>query len=238
MKLDILAIMAHPDDAELSCGGTLITHAKKGLKTGIIDLTQGEMGTRGTPEERREEAQNAGKILRLSIRENLGMRDAFFTNDEVHQLQIIQKIRQYQPEIVITNTPYDRHPDHGRSMQLVEEATFKSGLQKIPTELNGERQSHWRPSKMYHVIQSVSLEPDFLVDISDSMEEKMEAIKAYKTQFYDPESKEPETYISSPGFMKMLEARAAEYGHRIGVKYAEGFKLNQFLGVRNLFDLV
>lgn len=238
MKLDILAIMAHPDDAELSCGGTLITHAKKGLKTGILDLTEGEMGTRGSREQRKKEAKDAAGILRLSVRDNLGMRDAFFVNDEAHQLRVVQKIRQYQPRIVITNAPNDRHPDHGRSKKLVEEAVFKAGLQKIETELNGEKQVHWRPEKMVHIIQSVSLQPDFYVDISDSMEEKMDAIRAYRSQFYDPDSEEPETYISSPGFMKMLEARAAEYGHRIGVQYAEGFIYSQFLGVKSFFDLI
>jgi bacillithiol biosynthesis deacetylase BshB1 len=238
MKLDILAIVAHPDDVELSCGGTLISHAKKGLKTGIVDLTRGEMGTRGTPEQRIEEAAEAGKRLLLSVRDNLEFRDAFFENDNEHQLEVIRKIRQYRPEIVITNAPYDRHPDHGRAAKLVEEACFKSGLIKIETEMDGQQQEAWRPKKMYNCIQSLSLEPDFFVDITDSMDEKMEAIRAFRSQFYDPKSEEPETYISSPEFMKMLESRAQEYGHRIGVKYAEGFKFNQFLGVRSLFDLI
>lgn len=238
MKLDILAIVAHPDDVELSCGGTLISHARKGLKTGIVDLTRGEMGTRGTPEQRIEEAEEAGRRLLLSVRDNLEFKDAFFENNNPHQLEVIRKIRQYQPEIVITNAPYDRHPDHGRAARLVEEASFKAGLIKIETESDGAKQDPWRPKKMYNCIQSLSLEPDFFVDITDSMDAKMEAIRAFRSQFYDPKSKEPETYISSPEFMKMLESRAQEYGHRIGVKYAEGFKYNQFLGVKSLFDLI
>jgi len=237
MKLDILAIVAHPDDVELSCGGTLLTHAKKGYKTGIIDLTMGEMGTRGTPELRMEEAQNAAEILKLSVRENLRFEDSFFSNDKEHQLKIIKVIRKYRPEIVITNAQYDRHPDHGRGAILVEEASFKSGLRKLETTLDGEKQEAWRPKKVFNCIQSVSIEPDFLVDISDSQAEKMEAIKAFGSQFFDPENDEPNTYISSPEFMKMIESRAQEYGHRIGKKYAEGFTYAQFIGISDLFDL-
>lgn len=238
MKLDILAIAAHPDDVELSCGGTLISHAKTGKKTGVIDLTRGEMGTRGTPKQRLEEADEASRRMQLSIRDNMDFKDAFFLNDNEHQIEIIKKIRKYRPEIIITNAPYDRHPDHGRAAKLVEEATFKSGLIKIETEVDGEVQEAWRPKKLYNFIQSIALEPDFLVDISDSMEEKMEAVRAFRSQFYDPKSREPETYISSPAFMQMLESRAQEYGHRIGVKYAEGFKYPQHLGVKSLFDFV
>lgn len=238
MKLDILAIMAHPDDAELSCGGTLVCHSKKGYKTGILDLTRGEMGTRGSAEQRDQEAKDAADFLGLTVRDNLEFKDSFFENDEAHQLKLIEKIRLYQPDIVISNAPYDRHPDHGRGHRLVEEAVFKAGLKKLKTIYEGKEQVFWRPKKLYSVIQSVSLEPDFFVDISDCMEEKMNAIKAYRSQFYDPDSKETETYISSPSFIKMIESRAQEYGHRIGVQYAEGFKTRNFMGVKSLYDLI
>ena len=237
-KIDILAIVSHPDDVELSSAGTLIKHVQQGYKAGIVDLTQGEMGTRGTPEQRLEEAQEAARIMGLSARENLGLPDAFFKNDHDTQLEVIKVIRKYRPEIVITNAIYDRHPDHGRGAQLVEESFFKSGLRMIKSELDGESQEAWRPKKLYHAIQSVAQEPDFIVDISDVHEQKLEAIRAFKTQFYDPSSKEPETYISKPEFMQMIESRAIEYGHRIGVKYGEGFTFKQFLGVKNLFDLL
>lgn len=237
-KLDILAIVAHPDDVELAGAGTIISHVKQGFSAGIIDLTKGEMGTRGTPEQRLREAEEAGKIMGLSARENLGLADSFFSNDNETQLKVIEVIRKYQPEIVIANSTYDRHPDHGRASRLVEEAFFKSGLKMIATELNGEKQEAWRPKKLYHMIQSVSLEPDFIVDISDSHDQKLEAIRAFKSQFFDPNSQEPETYISKPEFMQMIESRAIEYGHRIQTKYGEGFTQNQFLGVKNLFHLV
>ncbi len=239
MKLDILAFAAHPDDVELSCGGTLIAQAAKGYKTGVVDLTKGEMGTRGTPEKRLEESAESARILGLSTRENLGFADTWFENDHDHQLEIIRMIRKYQPEIVLANAPYDRHPDHGRGAALVEEAFFKAGLAKVLTkDESGNDQDPWRPKKLYHYIQSVTLQPDFLVDISDVHDKKMEAIKAFRSQVYDPDSKEPDTYISSPAFMKMLEARAQEFGHRIQVSYAEGFIQNQYLGVRDLFDFI
>ena len=237
-KLDILAIAAHPDDVELSCAGTLITHAKKGYKVGVVDLTKGEMGTRGSVEERMKEAEEAGRVMKLSVRENLSLADSNFQNDHQTQLKVIKAIRKYRPEIVLTNAVYDRHPDHGRASQLVEDSFFKSGLRKIDTFDGGEAQQAWRPKKLYHSVQSVSLTPDFLVDVSDSHEEKLQAILAYKSQFFDPASEEPETYISKPGFLKMIEARAIEYGHRIQVDFAEGFTQNQFLGVKDLFHLV
>ena len=238
MKLDILAIGAHPDDIELSCAGTLIAHISKGGKAGVVDLTHGEMGTRGTPELRQKEAANAAVIMGLSARENLGFRDSFFSNHGAHQLEIVRIIRTYQPDIVLANAVYDRHPDHGRGASVVEEAFFKAGLSKLVTkDLNGREQPAWRPKHLYHYIQSVPLEPDFLVDISDAMDRKMEAIKAYQSQFYDPNSTEPATYISSEAFLRMIEARASELGHRIGVKYAEGFTTKHPLGVGNLFDL-
>ncbi len=238
MKLDILAFAAHPDDVELSCGGTLILQAQKGNKTGIVDLTKGEMGTRGTPEQRMLEAEDAGKILGLSARENLGFADTWFEVDQKHQLEIIRMIRKYKPEIILANAPYDRHPDHGRAARLVEESFFKSGLSKIETKENNELQEPWRPKKLYHYIQSVTLEPDFLIDVSDVHEQKMDAVKAFKSQVFDPESDEPETYISSQAFLSMLESRGREFGHRLQVQYAEGFIQKQYLGLRDLFDLV
>ena len=238
MKINILAIAAHPDDVELSCAGTLIAHKDRGYTTGVLDLTRGEMGTRGTPEIRQDEATEAGKVMGLSVRENMEFEDAFFVNDKAHQVKLIQKIRKYQPDIVITNTIYDRHPDHARGSQLVEDACFKAGLAKIETvNSEGDPQKPWRPKKVYYVIQSTSIEPSFFVDITNAQDRKMEAIKAYKSQFFDPDSKEPETYIAKPEFMKMVEARAVEYGHRIGVKYAEGFITKDFIGVKDLYNL-
>jgi N-acetylglucosamine malate deacetylase 1 len=239
MKINILAFAAHPDDVELCCAGTLIVHQMRGFTTGIIDLTQGEMGTRGTAEQRLQEAKRAGEIMKVSVRENLGFADSFFTNDTEHQLKIVQKIREFQPDIVLTNALYDRHPDHGRAATMVEEACFKAGLKKVETlDAKGNPQKAWRPKKTYFCVQSVSLTPDFLVDISDAQELKMEAVRAYKSQFFDPNSQEPQTYISKPEFMQMIEARALEYGHRIGVKYAEGFMTKQSLGVKDLYHLM
>ncbi len=238
-KLDILAFGAHPDDVELSCSGTLIKHQALGYKTGVIDFTRGELGTRGTPEQRIKEANHASEIMKLTVRENLDFEDGWFENDREHQIAVIRKIRKFRPDIVLATAVYDRHPDHGRAARLMNEALFKSGLEKIHTvDEEGNPQQPWRPRKLYHYIQSVSLEPDFLVDISEFQNQKMEAVKAYSSQFYDPNSEEPETYISTPEFMRMLEARSAEYGHRIGVQHAEGFIQQQFLGVRSLYDLV
>jgi len=237
MKLDILGIVAHPDDVELSFGGTLIKHQKNGYKTGVIDLTKGELGTRGTPEIRAKEAQLASEIMNLSVRDNLELEDGFFEPDRLNQLKVIREIRKYKPEILITNSIYDRHPDHGRGAQLVEQAFFKAGLKAIETEFDGKKQEPFRPKKLYFCIQSTAHDPDILVDISGVIEERRNAINAFKSQFFDPESKEPETYISSEKFMYMLEARAIEWGMRIGVKYAEGVKVKHSLGVDNLFDL-
>ncbi|WP_420575267.1 bacillithiol biosynthesis deacetylase BshB1 [Ekhidna sp.] len=238
MKLDILAIVAHPDDVELSFGGTLLAHQKQGYKTGILDLTRGELGTRGTPEVRAKEAENAAEILKLSIRENLGLADGFFENNKENQMRVAEQIRRFQPLIVITNSIYDRHPDHTRGSQLVETACFIAGLKAVETEWEGEKQEAYRPEKLYFSIQSTSHEPDILVDVSEVMEERRAAIQAFGSQFYDPNSKEPETFISSKGFMSMLESRSREWGQRIGVEYAEGFKVKHFLGVKSLFDLV
>ena len=238
MKLDILAIVAHPDDVELAFGGTLLVHQKLGYKVGILDLTKGELGTRGTPEIRNQEAQDAAKILELSVRENLGIADGFFENNKENQLKIASQIRRFQPRIVITNSIYDRHPDHTRGAQLVETACFIAGLKAVETEWEGGKQEAYRPEKLYFAIQSVAQEPDILVDISEVIDGRRAAISAFKSQFYDPNSDEPDTYISSKGFMNMLEARAIEFGQRIGVEYAEGFKVKHFLGVKGLFDLV
>ena len=238
MKLDILAIVAHPDDVELSFGGTLLTHQKMGYKTGIVDLTQGELGTRGTPEIRVEEAEEATRILKISERENLGIADGFFENNKENQMKVAEQIRRFQPRVVIANSIYDRHPDHPRGAQLVETACFIAGLKAVETEWEGKKQEAYRPEKLYFSIQSTAHEPDFLVDISDVIEERRKAIQAFKSQFYDPDSNEPETFISSKDFMNMLEVRAIEFGHRIGVEYAEGFKVKHFLGVKSLFDLV
>lgn len=239
MKINILAIAAHPDDVELACAGTLIAHQMQGYTTGVIDLTRGELGTRGTPEDRAREAAEAARIMKLSVRENLGFEDGFFINDKAHQLKIVQKIRQYQPDIIITNATYDRHPDHARGAQVAEEACFKAGLRMVETlDENGKPQEAWRPTRLFFAIQSTSILPDFFVDISAAQELKMQAIRAYKTQFFDPNSHAPETFISKPEFMQMIESRALEYGHRIGVKYAEGFQVKQALGVANLYHLL
>lgn len=238
MKLDILAIVAHPDDVEISFGGTLLVHQKKGLKTGILDLTRGELGTRGTPEIREKEANKAAELLSLSVRENLGLEDGFFENSKENQLKIAEQIRKYQPEVVITNAVYDRHPDHTRAASLVETACFVAGLKAVKTKLEGKEQIASRPKKLYFSIQSTSHEPDVLVDISDVVEDRTAAILAFKSQFFDPESTEPQTYISSEGFMEMLHARSREFGQRIGVDHAEGFTVKHSLGVKSLFDLV
>ncbi|MEQ8552603.1 MAG: bacillithiol biosynthesis deacetylase BshB1 [Cyclobacteriaceae bacterium] len=239
MKINILAITAHPDDVELSAAGTLISHKDRGYTTGVIDLTRGEMGTRGSADQRLKEASDAAEIMGLSVRENMGFADGFFINDQAHQLSLIQKIRKFQPDIVLTNALYDRHPDHGRGAQLVEEASFKSGLKKIETmDDEGNPQQAWRPKKIYFAVQSTSVAPTFFVDISSAQEKKMQAIRAYKTQFFDPKSKEPETYIARPEFLEMIESRAREYGHRIGVKYAEGFVSKEFSGVKDLYHLI
>ncbi len=238
MKLDILAIVAHPDDVELSFGGTFLVHQKMGYKTGIVDLTQGELGTRGTPGIRAQEAKEAAKILKLSVRENLGLADGFFENSKENQLKIAEQIRRFQPRMVITNSIYDRHPDHTRGAQLVETACFIAGLKAVETEWEGKKQDFHRPEQVYFSIQSTAHEPDLLIDISSMIEERRKAINAFKSQFYDPENKEPGTFISSKGFLTMLESRAREWGQRIGVEYAEGFKVKHSLGVKSFFDLV
>jgi bacillithiol biosynthesis deacetylase BshB1 len=237
MKLDILVFAAHPDDAELGCGGTILKHVAEGRKVGVVDLTRGELGTRGTPETREKEAADSAKILGLSVRENLGLPDGFFRNEREHQLEVVKAIRKYQPEIILANARYDRHPDHGRASELVFEATFLAGLAKVTTKVEGKEQPIWRTKNLYHYIQSQSINPDFVVDVSSFWDKKMDSIRAFKTQFYDPKSNEPDTYISSPAFMQMLESRGHEFGHAIGVKYGEGFTVRRFIGVESLFDL-
>ncbi|MFM1821011.1 MAG: hypothetical protein RLZZ402_1370 [Bacteroidota bacterium] len=220
MKLDILVMAAHPDDAELSCAGTILKHIAEGKKVGIVDFTRGELGTRGTPEIRLQESADATKILGLHARENLGIRDGFFINDEETQLKLIEIIRKYQPEVVLANALEDRHPDHGKGAQLAIDACFLSGLRQIKT---GDL-SAWRPKQVYHYIQDRYLEPDFVIDITAHWDQKEAAIRAFKSQFFDPNSVEPASYISSPDFLNFIQARAMEMGHKIGVKYGEGFQ--------------
>jgi len=241
MKLYVLAFGVHPDDVELSCSGTLINEVKKGNAAGVIDLTQGELGTRGTIETRKKEAADAAAIMGLSIRENLCMRDGFFKNDEEHQLKVIRAIRKYQPEIILANVLDDRHPDHGRAGHLLRESCFLAGLSKIETfDDEGNPQQRWRPKQVLHYIQDRFYEPDLIVDISDVFEQRMQAIKAYATQFHvnDESFQGTQTYISTPDFAESLIARARLMGKRIGVKYGEGFISQKSIGVRGLGDLV
>ncbi|PTM03288.1 MAG: bacillithiol biosynthesis deacetylase BshB1 [Bacteroidetes bacterium] len=237
MKLDILAFGAHPDDVELSCSGTLAKQSSLGYKCGVVDLTQGELGTRGTAEIRLEEAQAAGKIMGLAIRENLGFKDGFFKNDIEHQFEVIRMIRKYRPEIIIANAPTDRHPDHGRGSFLVKEASFLAGLRKIETLDDGLVQEPYRPSLLLYYIQFQSLTPDFIMDIGEHIHTKVASIKAYKSQFYDPNSNEPQTVISSKNFMESVHYRAQDMGRLIGVEYGEGFIKAQDLGLSDLMHL-
>jgi len=238
MKLDILAIGAHPDDVELSCSGTLLKHIASGKKCGILDLTAGELGTRGSAKLRLKEAAAAAKITGVVIRDNLGMADGFFKNDKEHQVQLIKKIREYKPEIVLCNAVSDRHPDHGRAAKLVSEACFLSGLIKIQTQSNNANQEPWRPKVVYHYIQDHQLKPDFVVDVTSFVDKKMEAIQAFKSQFYDPSSKEPESPISSKNFFDLVKAKMRVYGRDAGFEYAEGFTVERPMGIDNLFHIL
>jgi len=238
MKLDILAISVHPDDVELGCSGTLMKQIDAGYKVGILDLTKGELGTRGTAKLRMKEVEASSKILGVKVRENLGFEDGFFVNDKAHQLELIKIIRKYQPAVVISNAKYDRHPDHGRSAQLTYDACFLSGLSKIETKLKGEKQKAFRPKALYHYIQAIHAEPDFVVDITKYFDRKQQAILAFKSQFFNPNSTEDETFISSPEFLEFVKARAMHFGVPIGVKYAEAFTLNRIPGVEDLMKLV
>jgi bacillithiol biosynthesis deacetylase BshB1 len=239
IKLDILVLPVHPDDAELGCAGTILKHVADGKKVGIVDLTRGELGTRGTAEIRELEAAEAAMTLGLSVRENMGIPDGFFQNTPEYQLKVIETIRKYQPEIIITNAYHDRHPDHGRANELVEASAFLSGLRKIDTHFNGELQYPWRPGLVLHFIQDNYIMPDILIDVTEYWDKKIESILAYGSQFHNPEwQDEPQTYISSPDFIKIIEARAREFGKSIQVKYAEGFTSRKILGVASLFDLL
>ncbi len=238
MKLDILAIAVHPDDVELGCAGTLMMEKLRNKKVGVIDLTQGELGTRGSVETRAIEAATASEIMQLDVRENLGMADGFFRNDETHQRLLIRYIRKYQPEIVLSNALDDRHPDHGRAGHLIKDACFLSGLRKIETTDEDDKpQQHWRPKYVFHYIQDRYYEPDFVYDITAVFDRKLDAIKAYSSQFHSSaySSDEPQTYISTPGFLNSIIGRTAMFGKMIGVPYAEGFRTEKMIGIDN-FD--
>lgn len=238
MKLDILAIGAHPDDVELSASGTLLKHMALGKKAGILDLTRGELGTRGSAALRTEEAMKSAQILGLSMREQLTMADGFFENKEGTQKHLIRVIRKYQPEIVLCNALSDRHPDHGRAARLASDACFYSGLVKVETRADDHSlQMPWRPKAVYHYIQDRYMEPDFVVDITAHMDKKMESILAFSSQFFDPNSKEPETPISGKNFIENIRAKAMVFGRDINCTYAEGFTVERHMGVENLFDL-
>jgi N-acetylglucosamine malate deacetylase 1 len=238
MKLDILAFGAHPDDVELGCGGTIAKEVALGKKVGIIDLTRGELGTRGSAEIRDQEAAAAASFLGISVRENLAFRDGFFVNDEKHQIEIIKMIRKYKPEIVLCNAIDDRHIDHGKGSKLVSDACFLSGLRRIETQLNGVEQEAWRPKLVYHYIQWKNIEPDFVVDISGYMDKKIDAVMAYSSQFYDPNSKEPISPIASKNFLDSITYRAQDLGRLIFKDYAEGFTVERYVAVNSLADLV
>ena len=234
MKLDILAIGAHPDDVELGCAATLAKEISLGKKVGILDLTRGELGTRGSAEIRDKEAGKAAKILGVEVRENLAFSDGFFVNDQKHQLEVIKMLRKYQPDIVLCNAIDDRHIDHGKGSKLVSDACFLSGLRRIETELDGKQQTHWRPKHVYHYIQWKNFPPDFVVDVSGFIDKKMEAVQAYSSQFYDPNSKEPVSPITSKNFLDSIDFRARDLGRLIGTDHAEGFTVERFVAVDSL----
>ena len=238
-KLDFLAFGAHPDDVELGCGATIAKLVSQGKKVGIIDLTRGELGTRGSAEIRTKETKEASKILGITIRENMDFKDGFFRNDEEHQLKIIQMIRKYQPDFIFCNAPDDRHIDHPKGSQLIVEASFLSGLTKVNTDDSlGNAQMQWRPKNIYHYIQWKNLDPDFIFDVSGFHSTKMDAVKCYSSQFYDPKSKEPETPISTKNFMDFVQSRANDFGRLIGVEHGEGFISNRKLGFSSFDDLI
>ncbi len=238
MKTDILAIGIHPDDIELSCSGTIAKHIAQGKTVVMLDLTRGELGTRGNPELRTIEATNAAKILGVTERPQLNFMDGFFESNEEHQRQIIEQIRKYRPEIILCNAVNDRHPDHARAAKLVADACFYSGLLKIETVVDGQKQGPWRPKAVYHYIQDYYIHPDFVIDVSDFMEVKHQSIMAYASQFYDPNSKEPQTPISSKEFIETINSKMSLWGRVIGVSYAEGYTVSRYPGVKSLFDLV
>ncbi len=237
MKLDILAIGVHPDDIELGCAGTLISHIQKGKQTGLLDLTRGELGSRGNADIRDAESEKAKKIIGAAVRENLNLADGFFENNRESQIKLIQVIRKYQPEIILCNAIHDRHPDHGRSAQLVEDASFYAGLLKIETSLNGTAQIPWRPKIVLHYIQDRYIKPDIVVDITSTWEKKMESVMAHASQFYSENSTEPETYIASKQFLENVASRHMEFGRTCGFTFAEGFTCGRIMGITNLFEL-
>ena len=238
MKLDILAFGAHPDDVELGCAATLAKEISKGKKVGIVDLTRGELGTRGTVAIRTQEAMNAAKIIGAVLRENMGFEDGFFVNDKAHQMAIVNVIRKYQPEVVLCNAIEDRHLDHPKGSQLVSDACFLSGLRKIKTEVEGISQAAWRPKQVYHYMQWKNTQPDFVVDVTGFMDVKEKAVKAHVSQFFDPNSKEPESPITSQNFINSVLYRANDLGRMIGVESAEGFSTERYVAVRELGDLI
>lgn len=238
MKVDILAIGAHPDDVELGCGGTLAKLISEGKICAIIDLTQGELGTRGTYETRQKEAADAAEILGITARENLNMKDGFITNSEAYQMKIVQMIRKYQPEIVLANAIDDRHPDHAKSAKLVSDACFLSGLRKIETTYENQIQNVWRPKQIFHYIQWKNVVPEFVIDISEHLHKKLDACLAYKTQFYDPDSKEPMTPIATKDFLESLTYRAQDLGRLSGVTYAEGFTSEKLIALKNFDGII
>lgn len=238
MKTDILAFGAHPDDVELGCGGTIAKLISEGKTCVIIDLTKGELGTRGTDQTRKEEATEAAKILGVAARENLGLKDGFLVNSEEYQMEIVKMIRKYRPEIVLANAIDDRHPDHAKAAKLVSDACFLAGLRKIETILNDEAQEVWRPKQVFHYIQWKHIQPEFVIDISEHLDKKLEACMAFKTQFYDPTSKEPETPITSKDFYESLTYRAQDLGRLSGVAYAEGFTSEKLIALKNFDGIV
>ncbi len=239
MKLHLLVLAAHPDDAEMSCGGTMASEIAHGRTVGILDFTRGELGTRGTPETRLQEADEAARVLGVHVRHNLGFRDGFFRNDEEHQRRLIPYLRRYQPDLIIANAIDDRHPDHGRAAALAVDACFLSGLRQISTldPVDGTPQEPWRPRQLFHYIQDRYLKPDVTVDISAHWQTKLASIQAYRSQFFDPASAEPASYISSKEFIEFLKARWQEYGHAIGAEFGEGFTSYRQVGAGSLFDL-
>ena len=237
MKLDILAFGAHPDDVEISSGATLLKYAKEGKSIGIIDLTEGELGTRGSAEKRYEEAKKASSFLGLKIRENLKMGDGFIAHSEENKLKIIERIRKYQPELILANSVHDRHPDHAKGAKLVAEASYLSGLRKIETKMDGIIQEAFRPKMLLHYVQDYYLTPDVILDVSETGKDKIELIKCYDSQFFDPSSKEPKTPISGEEFFDYLEGRMLSLGRELGVKYGEAYTIDRTLGVKDLFSL-
>lgn len=238
MKLDILAIGAHPDDVEMSCGATIAKEVAKGKKVGILDLTRGELGTRGSAKIREEEAKEAAKILGVVVRDNLGLADGFFENDRASRIELVKIIRKYRPEIVFCNAIYDRHIDHGRGSNLASDACFLSGLRKIETIYEGSPQQEWRPKQVYHYIQWKEIKPDVVVDVTGFMDKKLESVHAYKSQFYDVKSIEPETPISSKNTLDSLSYRNQNLGRLIGTEAGEGFTVERYAAVDSIFDLI